>query len=381
MLRATRPGVLLLLTLLAAARAQADPPPALALVPVVQGLDNPVFLTSPPGDSRLFVVEQRGRIRIISNGRLLPRPFLDLTDRVRDGGERGLLSVAFHPRYARNGLLFVNYTDRRGDTRIERYHVSRDPNLADKSSAFLLLGIDQPFANHNGGLVLFGPDGMLWIGMGDGGSAGDPFDNAQNLGSLLGKMLRIDVDHGERYAIPEDNPFVRRPGARPEVWAYGLRNPWRFCFDPSGRTLVIGDVGQSKWEEIDAAPAREGGLNYGWNWLEGSHAFRRSPEQSSGTTPPITEYAHDDGCSVIGGYVYRGRALPGLRGWYLYSDYCSSWLRGVRLVGGRAAEEHDWSMRVPGPVTSFGEDARGELYVLTSEGAVFRISPERSARR
>ncbi len=363
--RVTHPGALVVLLLLTAAAAGAATPPELGLAPVAQGLDSPVYLTAPERDPRLFVVEQRGRIRILSKGRLLPKPFLDLTDRVRDGGERGLLSVAFHPRYAQNGYLYVNYTDRHGDTNIERYTVSRDPDAADKSTAKLLLRVAQPFANHNGGLVMFGPDGMLWIGMGDGGSAGDPYD----------------VDRGERYAIPPDNPFTRRAGARPEVWAFGLRNPWRFCFDASGRTLVIADVGQSKWEEIDVAAARDPGLNYGWNWLEGSHEFRRSPDQVTGTTMPATEYSHDDGCSVIGGLVYRGRELPGLRGWYLYSDYCSSWLRGVRLDRGSAVEEHAWSLRVPGPVTSFGEDARGELYLLTSEGAVFRITAARGARR
>jgi len=248
---------------------------------VASGLDHPVHVTSPPGDPRLFVVEQPGRIRVIENGRLLDRPFLDLTDRVRTGYERGLLSVAFHPHYATNGRLLVNYTDLlHGDTRVEQYLVSSDRNRADPASARLILTVRQPYANHNGGLVLFGPDGMLYIGMGDGGSAGDPHGNGQNLGTLLGKMLRIDVDRGSPYAIPPDNPFVGRPGMRGEIWAWGLRNPWRFCFDPPTRSLYIADVGQNRYEEVDVATTagqRGRGDNFGWNIMEGTHCYPTDP--------------------------------------------------------------------------------------------------------
>ena len=370
----------LLLSSLAAPPAQAAAP-GIVLRKVADGLDDPLWVTAPSGDPRLFVVEQRGRIRILDHGRLLPRPFLDLTDRVRAGGERGLLSVAFHPRYAENGYLYVDYTDKpHGDTRIERYRVSRDPNLADKSSATMLMHIEQPFANHNGGEVMFGPDHFLWIGMGDGGSGGDPYGNAQNLGSLLGKLLRIDVDRGRPYAIPADNPFVHRAGARPEIWAYGLRNPWRYCFSPDGTTLVIADVGQDLWEEVDVAAAGAAGLNYGWNWLEGRHNFKRRADEVTGTVAPAIEYSHQDGCSVIGGFVYRGSAVPALRGWYLYSDYCARFVRGFRLDGGRAVEEHTWSIRAAGPVTSFGEDARGELYLTTGDGGLYQVVASQDRR-
>ncbi len=340
---------------------------------VATGLDHPVYLASPRHDRRLFVVEQVGRIRIIRAGRMLRTPFLDLRDRVRAGGEQGLLSVAFHPRYATNGLLFVNYTDRRGDTRVERYRVTADPDRADPRSARLLLHIDQPYANHNGGLVMFGPDGMLYVGMGDGGSAGDPHGNGQDLKSLLGKMLRIDVDHGDPYAIPRDNPFVGRADARPEIWALGLRNPWRFCFDRTRDLLYIADVGQNLWEEIDVAPARAGALNYGWNRREGEHPFAGRRADPPGMTEPVEEFDHGQGCSITGGFVYRGRRIPALVGHYLFSDYCAGWIRSLRVQEGRVAERREWSVGRLGAVTSFGEDADGELYVMTEGGRVARI--------
>ena len=352
----------------------------IALQTIASGLDHPVHLTSPPGDARLFVVEQPGRIRVIDGGRLLERPFLDLTDRVLDGGERGLLSVAFHPRYARNGFLFVNYTDRHGDTRIERYTASRDSNQADRSSATPILSIAQPYANHNGGLVAFAPDGMLWIGMGDGGSAGDPHGNGQNPGVLLGKMLRIDVDHGHPYSIPRDNPFVDRPGMRPEIWATGLRNPWRFSFDREGRTVVIGDVGQNEWEEIDVAPLDAAGLDYGWNRMEGRHDFRPRADDRTRLTPPVLEYGHRDGCSVTGGLAYRGRRIPALRGHILFSDYCSGWIRSFRYDRGGAADLREWQVGDAGTVVSFGEDAAGEAYIVSHDGRIFRLVPAGSRR-
>jgi glucose/arabinose dehydrogenase len=343
------------------------------LTPVATGLDQPLHLTAPSGDSRLFVVEQPGRIRIVRDGRLLRRPFLDLTDRVRSGGERGLLSVAFHPRYAENGWLFVNYTDRRGDTRIERYTVTRDPDLADPSSGVLVLHVDQPYANHNGGQVAFGPDGMLWIGMGDGGSGGDPQGHAQNLESLLGKMLRLDVDHARPYAIPPDNPFARG-GGRPEIWAWGLRNPWRWAFQSGPGLLYVADVGQNAWEEVNVVDVRRPGLDFGWNVLEGSHCYRAPRCDRSRRVMPAVEYPHADGCSVTGGLVYRGRRIPALRGHYVFADYCSGWIRSFRWDGTRAVERRQWRLAPVPEIASFGEDARGELYVLSLAGTVYRVT-------
>ena len=351
------------------------PSRGLALEKVASGLDHPVHLASPPGDPRLFVVEQPGRIRIIAGGRPLPRPFLDLTDRVSYGGERGLLSIAFHPGYARNGFFFVDYTDRHGDTVIERYSVSRDSNLADKASVVRVLWIEQPYANHNGGLVAFAPDGMLWIGMGDGGSGGGPRGNGQNPASLLGKMLRLDVDHGRPYAIPRDNPFAAG-GGRPEIWSLGLRNPWRFSFDRATGMVVIADVGQNLWEEVDVAPVAAPGLNYGWNRKEGLHAFRPVAGDPARLTDPVLEYGHRDGCSVTGGLVYRGSRIPSLRGAYLFSDYCTGWLRSFRNDHGRAVDLRDWRGAEVSNVTSFGEDAAGEAYIVSHDGDIFRIVPE-----
>ncbi len=239
---------------------------SLRLVPVVtSGLSSPVYLTAPSGDTaRLFVVEQSGQTRIVQHGQLLPAAFLDIHTRLVSGGEQGLLSVAFHPNYGTNGYFYVNYTDLNGDTRVERYTVSvADSNLADTATHKLIIFIPQPYTNHNGGLVMFGPDGMFYIGMGDGGSGGDPQNRAQNPDSLLGKLLRIDVDGGDPYAIPTGNPFKSGGGA-PEIWALGLRNPWRFAFDRAAGLLYIGDVGQGAWEEVDVQPASQSGLNYGW---------------------------------------------------------------------------------------------------------------------
>lgn len=223
---------------------------------VAQGLEAPLFLTAPAGDPRLFVVEQPGRIRIVKSGRLLPVPFLDVSGRISAGGERGLLGLAFHPDYAKNGFFFVNFTDRNGDTHVERFHVGDHPDRADPASARLVLQVEQPFANHNGGMIAFAPDGMLWVGMGDGGSGGDPHGNGQNRRALLGKMLRLDVDRAAPYAIPPDNPYADGRDGRPEIWASGVRNPWRFSFDPRSHLVYIADVGQNQWEEVDVADAR-----------------------------------------------------------------------------------------------------------------------------
>jgi glucose/arabinose dehydrogenase len=357
--------------------ARAGPPRAtgLALEPVASGLDRPLYLTAPPGDPRLFVVEQGGRIRIVRDGRLLPVPFLDLSDRVRAGGERGLLGLAFHPRYRETGFLYVDYTDLQGNTKVERYSVSRDSDRADPASARLILAIDQPYANHNGGDVVFGPDGMLYVGMGDGGSGGDPHGNGQNRSSLLGKLLRLDVDRGTPYTVPRDNPFVATAGARGEVWAYGLRNPWRFCFDPPAGLLYIADVGQDRWEEIDVQPASLAGLDYGWNAMEGSHCFRTPGCRSEGRVLPAVEYGHGEGCSVTGGFVYRGRRLPGMVGHYFYADFCSGWIRSFKIERGAVTEHREWQgVHVDQPA-SFGLDGQGELYVCDLGGGVYRLVP------
>jgi hypothetical protein len=355
-----------------------DPPAGVGLELVSDEFDFPVWLTSPPGDPRLFVVEKGGRVLVIENDALLPEPFLDLRGQVSTGNEQGLLSLAFHPDYASNGRFFVNLTDPAGDTRIVEYQVSGDPGRADPGSARLVLTIDQPFSNHNGGLALFGPDGMLWIGTGDGGSGGDPQGNGQNPGTLLGKLLRIDVDGAQPYAVPADNPFAGTAGARPEVWAFGLRNPWRFSFDRETGDLFIGDVGQNRIEEVNAVRGAGEGRNYGWNVMEGTRCFEPSEGcDEEGLTLPVVEYDHGDGCSVTGGAVYRGSAVPDLVGVYLYSDYCSGFVRSFRFDGSGAADERRWPELEPpdNEVVSFGEDADGEVYLLTAGGAVHRIVP------
>jgi hypothetical protein len=351
---------------------------SLRLVPVVtSGLSSPVYLTAPSGDTaRLFVVEQSGQIRVVQHGQLLPAAFLDIHTRLVSGGEQGLLSVAFHPNYATNGFFYVNYTDLNGDTRVERYTVSAaDSNLADTATHKLILFIPQPYANHNGGLVMFGPDGMLYIGMGDGGLGGDPEKRAQNRDSLLGKLLRIDVDGGDPYAIPTGNPFKSGGGA-PEIWALGLRNPWRFAFDRSAGLLYIGDVGQGAWEEVDVQPASQGGLNYGWRIMEGAHCYNPNPCASTGLVLPAVEYDHSNGqCAIIGGFVYRGTRSPTLAGQYFYADLCAGWLRSFSYGGGAVTGQTSWNLDVsPGTPLSLGEDPRGELYLLTGGGDVYRIA-------
>jgi glucose/arabinose dehydrogenase len=343
---------------------------------VLSGLDSPLFLTAPPNDARLFVLEQPGRIRVVKNGQLVATPFLDIASKLTSGGERGLLGLAFHPRYAQNGFFYVDYTDRNGDTRVERYRVSADADRADAASAQLVLTVAQPFANHNGGMLAFGPDGMLYVGMGDGGSGGDPQGNGQNLNALLGKLLRLDVDNaaaGAAYAVPRDNPFVGRSGARGEIWAFGLRNPWRFSFDPAAARLYIADVGQNRLEEINVAGTSEAGVNYGWNRMEANECYSASTCDRAGLRLPVEQYSHDAGCSITGGYVYRG-SIAALRGHYFYSDYCTGFLRSIRLANdGTVAERQTWSVGSLGNVTSFGVDAAGELYVVSGSGRVFKL--------
>jgi glucose/arabinose dehydrogenase len=358
----------------------------ISLVRIADGLAAPIAITNAgDGSRRLFVTLQAGQIVVIRDGELLERPFLDLRDLVGSGGERGLLSVAFHPRFAQNGFFFVDYTDKSGDTVIARYSVSPgDPDRADPATAKTILRIDQPFANHNGGQLQFGPDGYLYIGMGDGGSGGDPGNRAQNLGDLLGKLLRIDVDRKEPYAIPPGNPFASRPGARAEIWSYGLRNPWRFSFDRRTGDVFIADVGQNAFEEINVQPAGSGGgENWGWRRMEGMHCFNPPSNCNDGSLSlPVLEYGRTDGCSVSGGYRYRGAASPPLDGTYFYGDFCSG-----RIWGARENPNGTWSTELlldtTLSISSFGEDEEGEIYVADIGGAVYRIAgpPQAKSRR
>ena len=361
----------------------AQPPPAVpALQLVAQGLTSPLYLTSPPSDSaRLFIVQQDGRIRVVRNDTLLATPFLDIRTLVTSGGEQGLLGLAFHPNYRQNGWFYVDYTDLNGNTRVVRFTVSADPNVAAATTGDTVLAVAQPFTNHNGGMLLFGPDGYLYVGLGDGGSGGDPYGNGQNRHVLLGKILRLDVDHGSPYTIPATNPFAAdtaRLGAG-EVWDYGLRNPWRFSFDRATGDLYIGDVGENLYEEVDVEPSGGGGgVNYGWNVMEGLHCYNATSCTMTGLMPPVLEYSHAGGsCAVIGGYVYRGKQLPILAGQYLYADNCGGWVRSFQYALGRAGNLQDWTAQLNAGtgVSSFGEDARGEVYIINLGGKVYRIVP------
>lgn len=345
----------------------------------------PVAITNAgDGSDRLFITEQEGTVRIVSGTSILPRPFLDIRNLVQAGGERGLLSVAFHPQYASNGFFFVNYTDRPGGhTVVARYSVSSsDPNVADPASALQIIRIQQPFANHNGGQLQFGPDGYLYIGMGDGGSGGDPGDRAQNLRELLGKMLRIDVDHQLPYTIPADNPFATGLDVRREIWALGLRNPWRFSFDRQTGDMFIGDVGQNAFEEINFQPAASrGGENYGWRRMEGLHCFNPQTNCNQGTLVlPILEHPQSTGvCSITGGYRYRG-PFPSLRGLYIYGDFCSG-----RIFGATQQSDGRWTstilLQTSMNISSFGEDESGGLYVADLSGNVHRLIDPSAKRR
>ncbi|MDE2990047.1 MAG: PQQ-dependent sugar dehydrogenase [Chloroflexota bacterium] len=344
---------------------------------VVGGLVRPVYAGhAGDGSGRLFVIEKEGRVRIVVAGQLVPDPFLDLTGIVNSrANERGLLGLAFHPDYASNGRFFVFYTELRGATVVAEYRVSDDPDRADPTSARVLLTQPQPFANHNGGMLAFGPDGMLYVALGDGGAAGDPQNHAQRLDTWLGTLLRLDVSAPGAYRVPSDNPFVGVPDARAEIWAYGLRNPWRFSFDRATGDLYIADVGQNSFEEIDFAPASStGGENYGWKLMEGFSCFvEGSPECNSlRFTDPVAVYGRDGGCSVTGGYVYRGSAYPALAGAYVFGDYCSGNVWTLRRDAAGT-----WQMRLQGEldarITSFGEDEAGELYITDDQGRLLRV--------
>lgn len=358
----------------------ADPPPSGRLAPVpaevastvtlqevVHGLERPVALVVAPGDPRrrMFIVEQRGRIRVVENGVLADRPFFTIGE-LSDGNEEGLLGLAFHPDFATNGRFYVDYTSKDRATHIVEYRVAGD--VADPKSARELIRIEQPYSNHNGGNLVFGPDGKLYTGMGDGGAANDPHRNGQNRAALLGKILRFDVDH-----------------PRPELVHLGVRNPWRFSFDQGN--LYIGDVGQNLWEEVDVAPAGTGPLNFGWNIMEGTHCFdpdtgtTRATCDRTGLTLPVAEYPHDEGCSITGGFVYRGKALPQLAGAYFYADYCTGLLRSFRWEHGAIRDHWDWKAAIDragvlSQVSSFGIDADGELYIVELTGTIYRLAPK-----
>ena len=363
---------LLLLVLSGSAQSQDNATLAIAAQVIADQLDQPLFLAAPPADPRLFVVEQPGRIRVIVDGVLQPQPFLDIRELVSTGGEQGLLGLAFHPDFAANGRFFVNYTDREGDTQIVAYQASADGGAAEASLASAILTIDQPFANHNGGWIGFGPDGYLYIAMGDGGSGGDPLGSGQDLSSLLGKVLRIDVDGAAPYAIPPTNPFATGGGAA-EIFALGLRNPWRNAFD--GQELYVADVGQGQLEEVTVISIDDAGANLGWNVMEGSACFAAAGCDQANLVLPAYEYAHDEGCSITGGYVYRGGAIPELDGQYFFADYCSGFVRSFRYENGQAQDLVDWSEQLGdlGPITSFGIDGAGELYIMTAEGSLLKI--------
>jgi glucose/arabinose dehydrogenase len=373
-----RRPVLILLALLVATSALGQPKLVLKLI--AAGLDQPLAITNT-GDERLFVTLQPGQIVIVGRS----TPFLDIHSLVSCCNERGLLSVAFHPHYLQNGFFYVDYTNLNGDTVIARYAVSpSDPNRASPSSALILMTIAQPYANHNGGQLQFGPDGYLYIGMGDGGSGGDPQNRAQNLNSLLGKILRIDVNSASPYAVPATNPFTSNPAARGEIWAYGMRNPWRFSFDRRTGDLWIADVGQDKYEEVDWQPAASsGGENYGWRFMEGLHCFNPGSNcPTAGLTMPVIEYTHDNSnCSITGGYRYRGERYPRMIGMYIYGDYCTGIIWGATPQRDGSVTTQlllDTTMQI----SSFGEDVNGELYVADIKGgAVYQLTDPAPPRR
>jgi len=356
---------------------------SISLGPIASGFTSAIGVSSAPGDSRLFVIEQTGQVLIVSGGKKVGT-FLDISTRMSCCGERGLLGLAFHPNYAGNGRFFVRYTIPSGDVRLSEFHVSSSPNKADPASEKVILTIPHPsYANHNGGRIEFGPDGYLYIGTGDGGSGGDPNNHGQALNTLLGKLLRIDVDHaagGLAYAIPDGNPFVGQAGKRGEIWSYGLRNPYTFSFDRETHDLWIADVGQDAYEEVDLATAAGGGgrgVNYGWSVMEGNHCYKPATGcDATGMTPPLAEYAHGSGdsvgCAIIGGYVYRGSAHPQLYGRYFFGDYCSGRIWDVAAAG----PAQQTPQELPGSglqITGWGQDMNGELYLTATNGVLYQF--------
>ncbi|MEA3337054.1 MAG: PQQ-dependent sugar dehydrogenase [Chloroflexota bacterium] len=348
----------------------------LELAEVLTGLDAPLFVThAADGSGHLFIVEKGGVIQIAAGNELREQPFLDITDRVgSSASEQGLLGLAFHPGFGENGRFFLYYTDGNGDTVIASYLANKDRTAGDPQSEVVLLTVAQPAGNHNGGMLAFGPDGYLYAGLGDGGAANDRYENGQNRASLLGAILRIDVTDSHRYVVPGDNPFVDVAGARPEIWSYGLRNPWRFSFDRLTGDLLIGDVGQNSWEEINfQAAGSPGGENYGWPIMEGNHCFGEDECDSDGLVLPATDYPHSQGCSVTGGYVYRGRAQPSLAGAYFYGDYCTGRIWALsRGIDGQwqSVELADTDLQI----SSFGETEDGQVLVVDYGGSVYRVT-------
>lgn len=339
---------------------------------IASGLNRPVDIQSAhDGSGRLFIIEKYGVIRIYENGQLLDQPFLDISDRVGSfGNEQGLLGLAFYP-HPEAGMLFVNYTDKNGNTVISRFLWD---NYANPMSENVLFSVEQPYPNHNGGALAFGPDGYLYIGLGDGGSADDPLGNGQNLNTLLGKILRVDVNinNGNPYSIPADNPFINSE-ASPEIWGYGFRNPWRFSFDRITGDFYIGDVGQNLWEEVDYVPPGQSGLNFGWKYREGNHRFiQQSPPATVPLTFPVAEYSHSEGCSVTGGYVYRGTTMPEWNGIYLYGDYCSGKIWG--LYQSDAGWQSQVMFEAGVTITSFGQDEFGEIYFASDNGSIYHLT-------
>ncbi|HLV36128.1 MAG TPA: PQQ-dependent sugar dehydrogenase [Spirillospora sp.] len=377
--------ILLYLILVIPTVAQETAPPdpsAYRLTEFVSGLSRPLYMThAGDGSGRLFVLEQAGLIRLIVDGVVQNTPFLDISnlsaqDILSGYSERGLLGLAFHPNFAENGQFIVHYNDRSGGTVIARYRVSADnPDVADPASAEIILTHSQPYPNHNGGQIEFGPDSYLYISLGDGGSGGDPQNNAQNPASLLGKILRIDVDSESPYAIPNDNPISTvNPDLAPEVWAWGLRNPYRFSFDRATGDLYIADVGQNQWEEINFQPADSpGGENYGWRVFEGNHRYSNEAEPAN-VVFPIAEYNHSGGCSVTGGYVYRGESLPDLQGVYLFGDWCSGRIWTTYRDAEGAWQTNEFMANTGLAISSFAEDESGEMYVVDYGGRVLKLT-------
>ena len=375
----------------------------LAIMKVADVPAKALYITQPKGETdRLFVLNQKGMIYIIRNGLTLKAPFINISDRVHGsltpGSEEGLLGLAFHPDYNNNGYFYLNYVNKNDSSIVSRFSVSKDPNIADEKTEKIILGIPQPYGNHNGGHLAFGPrDGMLYIGFGDGGKWGDPYNNAQDLNSLLGAILRINVDKGDPYSIPADNPFINQGSKRAEIFCYGLRNPWRFSFDRETNDLTIGDVGQNLWEEINWLSWEKSlGANFGWRTMEGDHCY--NPEDFCDTTGlimPVFEYPNNasylkiligmdekeaTGCSVTGGYVYRGTENPRLWGTYIFGDYCTGRIWSFTLNNGKPSnfqnlrtELKKHSKDVPLFISSFGEDSFGELYVVDYLGAIYKF--------
>jgi len=347
--------------------------PRIRLESLLRGLDSPVAVEDD-GAGKLFIVEQAGVIRRDVDGQIDPEPFLDIRDRVKAGGECGLLGLAFHPQFLVNGRFFVNYTTELPGglcTIISEFKAVLGTTRVDPSTEREIMRYSQPFPNHKGGQLAFGPDGKLYIGAGDGGSGGDPFGNGQSLKTRLAKIMRIDVDREPPYTVPRDNPFVHQPDALPEIWAFGMRNPWRFSFDRKTGDLYCGDVGQDKWEEVDIVKK---GKNYGWSAREGTHPFK--PERAVGPlTEPIKDYGHNLGHCIVGGYVYRGEAIPSLNGVYVYADYTDGWIAGLKWNGSTLTLDEEL-LHVPFHISSFGEDRDGELYVCDyGGGRILRLIP------